>query len=271
MAGPVYRSIGASVTTSSSAVTLTPSLPALDTNANGLLLAVCVSKNNAVHATATAGWSLVNQTNSGASFTASLWKAAQGSAAPVFTWTGSAACSAQVSYFTAPEGPIDIGSLLGTVGAGLANPHTSVGGNTSADNALAVYLDVAGANTGLVPPTGWTENSDLGATAGAMRHTVGSKAIATSGTASGAISVSGANAAWVQFQVELKLVSPTPGLQVSKAEANAFMEPPAGFSTSKIETTTWLETNDFSVSKLEVNSWLEPVVVVIGSRRMSFM
>lgn len=256
MAGPSQQSIGA-FAASASAAALTPGLPTVDTNGNGGLLAICVSKNNAVHSTATSGWSKITQVNSGASFTVSLWKAAQGSAAPAFTWTGAAACSAQISYYTDPQNTVDAAgiALLGAAGSGTTSTHTSAGGNTTANNVDAVYIDVCAANTAVGTPAGWTEDSDAGSATSVTRHVFGEKAVATSGTASGAISVTGGNAAWVQFQV-----------QIAGTAAAAAMQ------ASKVEAFTWEDAADGAgASKAEVFTWLDQVAAASDRRRMSLM
>lgn len=270
MAGPVFRASG-SRSQSAGAASIAPAKPTVD-GQNGFLLAVVTSKNNATHATATGGWSQVgSQTNSGASFTASLWIAAEGAAAPTFTWTGSVACSAQIAYYSDPSNTMNIGvSVSGTTGTGATATHTSSAFTSDANDALAVYVDVAAANTAIAQPTGWTEDVDNGSATDAGRTAFGSKAIASSGSSSGAISVTGANAAWVQFQIELKGSAATAGLQVSKAAVAAFVEPPAGFDVAKASVAAWLETNDFRVSKMDAIAWLD-AVTPSDRRRTSLM
>lgn len=257
MAGPVFRANGARAT-SAGAATIAPAKPTVD-GQNGVLLAVVTSKNNATHATATPGWSLVgSQTNSGASFTASLWIAAESAGAPTFTWTGSVACSAQISYYSDPANSMNIGvSVIDTPSTGTTSPHSSAAINTDADNALAVYIDVAAANTALTNPAGWTQDVSGGSATDAGRTTFGSKAVASSGSSSGAISSAGAVAAWVQWQLELKGSTAAAGLQVSKASLVAWAEPPAGLDVSKATLAAWVETNDLRFSKVELIAWLD--------------
>jgi hypothetical protein len=257
MAGPVFRANGARAT-SAGAATIAPAKPTVD-GQNGVLLAVVTSKNNATHATGTAGWSLVgSQTNSGAGFTASLWIAAESAGAPTFTWTGSVACSAQISYYSDPANSMNIGvSVSGATGAGTTATHTSTAFTTDAANSLAVYVDVAAANTAIATPAGWTEDVDNGSATDAGRTAFGNKAIASSGASSGSISVTGANAAWVQFLVELRGSTPTAGLEVSKASLAAWAEPPAGLDVSKASLAAWVETNDLRFAKAELIAWLD--------------
>lgn len=269
MAGPLYNSVGTR-SQSAGAATLNPAKPTA-ASANGLMLAVVTSKNNATHSTATSGWTLVAQVNSGASFTASLWRAKGNAAAPTFTWVGSAACSAQIAYFDDPANAVDtaIGSI--TNNNGTTSTHSTSAITTTRDNILAVYVDVAAANTALATPSGWTENSDTGSATDAGQTTWGSKSVASSGGSSGAISVTGANAAWVQFQVEVMGEAAANSLQVSKAEMGAWVEPPSGLTMSKVEMGAWLDApNQFDVSKVEMGAWLDYVGVAGGRRKAMF-
>lgn len=267
MAGPLYRAIGTRAQ-SASAATLSPAKPTVD-GQNGLLLAVVTSKNNDTHSTATSGWALVGQVNSGASFTASLWKAAETAAAPTFTWSSAAACSARIGYYSDPANVVD--TTLGATSSsnGTANPHTSTAITTTRANSDVIYVDVAAANTTLAQPSGWVEDSDGGSATDAGQTTFGSKSVATSGSSSGAISVTGAAAAWVQWQVEVMGQAGTsPSLQTSKIEVGAWEEPLLGFTSSKIEVGAWLDApTEASFSKLEVGVWLEYVGTSAGRRR----
>jgi hypothetical protein len=270
VAGPLFRAAGAR-SASASAATLSPAKPAVD-GQKGMLLAAVTSKNNAAHSCPTSGWSQVGaQVNSGASFTASLWAAAETAAAPTFNWTGAAACSAQIGYYTDPANSMNIGSsVVGAAGSGTTSPHSSTALVTDAANVLAVLIDVAAANTALTAPAGWTLDISGGSATDAGRTTFGSKAIATTATSSGATSSAGAAAAWVQWQVELKGAAATAGLQVSKEDLAAFLEPKAGFDVSKFKAAAWLESNDFRTSKAELMAWLDSTGAG-GGRRTSLM
>ena len=251
---PFYVTTGARAQ-SASAATLTPAKPTIE-QSGGVLLAVVTSKNNATHATATSGWTRVGaQVNSGASFTASLWIAPASAAAPVFTWTGAVACSAQVAYYFDLAGPMDVSVNASSVNAGTGITHSCFGFNSTRANALAVYIDVAAGNLVLAQPTGWTERVDGGSATDVGRTVWGDKALGAAGSASGAISVAGANAAWVQWQVELR---------IALAAAN--------FEASKLETGAWLDVPEgLAVSKLEVGAWLEVGSEPVALRRRNFM
>lgn len=270
MAGPIFRGNGA-VAATASGTSLAPAKPTLDTNGNGAQLAIVTSKNNATHSTATSGWVKIAQTNSGASFTASLWIAAEGAAAPTFTWTGAAAGSAQIVYYTDPQNTMHNGvTVSGTTGAGVTTTHTSTGFNTDADNALAVYVDACAVSTAMAQPSGWTEDLDNGSGTSATRHVFGSKSVATSGSGSGNISVTGGNAAWVQFQIELKGSAASAGLQASKVGASAWLDP-SGLAVSKATVAAWLDTNDVRFAKVSVHAWLDSSGASPGRRRVSLM
>lgn len=239
MAGPVYRASGTRVQ-SASAATLTPGLPTVD-GQKGLLVCVVFSKNNATHSTSTIGWTKLGQQNSGASFTASIFTAPEGSAAPVITWTGAAACSARISYYSDPANTVDTTPGASSVSNGTTSTHTSTAINTTRANSLVIYVDVASANTAIATPSGWTEDADTGSATDAGRTAFGNKPVAGSGSSSGAISVTGAAAAWVQWQIEIMGGVATAGLQASKLEVGAWVEPAAGLAVSKLEVGIWIK------------------------------
>jgi hypothetical protein len=269
--GPTTRTLG-TLAASAGATTLTPALPAQDTNPKGVILAICATKNNAVHSTATSGWVNKTQVNSGAGWTVSLWAAPAGSAAPVFTWTGSVACSAQCVYYSDPQNTMSAAgvSVLGTPGTGTTSPHTSAGANTTAAAALVAYIDACAANASAGTSAGWTELFDNGSATSVSRFVWGDKQVPTSGTASGAISITGGVAAYVQFQVQLIGDTPPAGFQVTKEFMGAWLDPPGGVDFSKMEMLVWLDTNDVRFSKLEMLAWLDPVAAT-GHHSMSLM
>lgn len=265
MAGPAFVRAGAR-SQSASAASISPSKPTLGAQ-SGLLLCVVTSKNNATHSCATSGWALVTQVNSGANFTASLWRALEAAGAPTITWTGAAACSAQIAYYAAPDAPMD--TTLGTPSSstGTASPHTSAGITTARDNALAVLIDVAAANSGPSTPAGWTGDLSNGSGTDAGYTYFGSKPVATAGTGTGSISVAGAAAAWVQLQIELDGTVANNDFEVSKAEVAALYRPPSGFSAAKAEVAAlYRPPAGFAVSKAEVGAILR-YVGTSGRRR----
>jgi hypothetical protein len=202
--------------------------------------AVVQSDNNATHACADAAWQKLSQVNSGASFTASLWRAAEGAAAPTFTWTGSVPCAARIAYYADGSNVTEAAPGNSTSNSGATSTHSTSSIASTRDNSLFVYFDAANANTALAQPAGWTENEDNGSATDGGRIAFGSKAAPTSGTNSGAISIAGANAEWVQWQVELRVQLAT-GFQASKEAIAAWIEPVAGFASSKVDFYAWIE------------------------------
>ena len=266
MAGPIFNSVGTR-STSAGATSRAPAKPSA-ASANGLMLCVVTTKNNETHSTATAGWALLSQVNSGAGFTASLWHAKGDAVAPTFTWTSSVACSAQISYYDDPANVVDVVLGATTSNSGTTSTHSTSSVNTTRSNSLVVYADVAAANTALATPSGWTEDVDAGSATDAGRSTWGSKAVASSGSASGAISVTGANAAWVQWQVEVMGEAAPAGFQVSEVEVGAWEDVSPGFSASEVEVGAWLDRpNEFSVSEVEVGAWLDFTGLPAAARR----
>lgn len=238
MAGAEFISVGTR-SQAASDTGRTPALPSGVTSGRGVLLCAVHSKNNAVHSTATAGWTKVGQWDSGASFTVSLFMAVGGASAPAISWTGAAACAAQIAYYDDANNPVSATLGQTSFNTGTGNPHTSTGFNTTGDESLVVYFDVAAANTALGAPSGWTENNDAGSATDAGRHVWGSKKVPVEGSASGNISVSGANAAWVQGQVEI-LRDVQPGLMSVKLEVGGWLSVPDGLASSKLEVGAWL-------------------------------
>jgi hypothetical protein len=207
---PSYLNAGTRAN-SSGATSLSPALPASRTSGN-LLIAVAGSKNNFAHTCATAGWTKFAQQNSGTAWTVSLWvyRRTQGGVdgsetAPAITvGTSSVACFAQVIQYSGTFDPTDLLGGAVNVNAGTSSTHSCNGIVTTADNSLVIYIDAAAANTALATPTGWTEELDNGSNTGATRNANGSKSISAAGTSSGNISVTGASAAWVMWQIELR-------------------------------------------------------------------
>jgi hypothetical protein len=213
---------------SSGATALTPALPTGRSLGN-LLIAVVGSKNNFVHTSTSNGWTKYDQRNSGTGWTVSLWVykrysgGVDGSeAAPtIAVGSSSVACFAQVIQFS---GPFDVQDILAgamNVNTGTTSTHTCTGITTTADNSLAIYIDAAAADTALGTPSGWIEDLDNGSSTSATQNANGSKAITSVGTSSGNISVTGASAAWVMWQIELRSQSAQHAWVTSKFETDA--------------------------------------------------
>lgn len=203
MTSPIYQTFGAASVTAGDTLR-TPSLPL--TRSNGqLLIAGCCTKNNDVHSWSGTGWTKFDQVNSGSGFTASLaFCIVNGSeSAPTCSWTNSSAARALMTSWSGTDGanPFD-GAHNSNTGTGAT--HSCTGFNTTRNDSRVIYIDLANVNTTLATPSGWTENLDAGSGTSVSRHVIGGKDIATSGTASGDISVTGGAAEWVMWQIELR-------------------------------------------------------------------
>lgn len=199
MASP-YVNAG-SVSSAASVTSRAPGLPASRVTGN-ILVAVCSSGNNATHTWSGTGWSKIGSNiNSGASFTSSIgWCVINGSeGSPTISWTGAAGAVAIVWQLSGVA--ITQSFPSHNTNSGSTSTHSATGFTGSTTGSLAIYIDSANANTGLATPSGWTEHSDTGSATFAARVTLGSKKINTS--ASGNISVTGANAAWTMRIFEL--------------------------------------------------------------------
>lgn len=252
----VWKRVGNRVQ-SAGATSIAPLKPVtIEAPSAGILIAAVTSSNNDVHACATAGWILLDQEHSGAGFTASLWIAQANAANPTFTWTGSVACSAQISYYDDGSAVLDLSTVAISVANGTANPHTSASINTTRADSHVLYVDVAAANTAVAAPAGWTECSDAGSATDNGRHAWGGKNMSASGSASGAISITGAAAPWVQWQLEIRRTVPAQ-LEFSSAESGAWVAPDA-LAFSKVEAGAWLWPAATEFSKMEAGAWLAP-------------
>lgn len=258
MAGPVFVRAGALQGTASGA-NVNPAKPTVD-GAAGILIAVVASKNNTTHTTSTTGWSKLTQVNSGANWTVSIFYAAESAGAPTFSFGATVAGHGQIFYYADPANSVDLvlTSSASSSSTGATSTHTSTSINTTRDNSLVVYLDACSVSTALATPAGWTENIDNGSATSATRQGAGSKSVATSGSASGAISITAGNAAWVQYQLEIRGAAAGP-LDASKVEEGVWYEPAQdALSASKVEVGAWLVPNDnaLKASKVEQGVWL---------------
>jgi hypothetical protein len=238
MTAPAYGAVGTR-TQVAAGTSRAPALPAGRANGD-VLIAICGSKNNAAHSIAGTGWAaLTPQVDSGTGWTVSLWyRIVDGAeAAPTISWTGSVACFAQIIRYTrAPAEGSPFGAI-GTAGTGTTSPHAAPGITTTQSNSTVVYIGAAAANTGYGAVSGWTERADNGSATGASRNVIGEKAVAAAGTTTGATSATGANAAWVQWQIEITepLVTATGtgnGSAAGSAEAAVSVSAAASGNTS---------------------------------------
>ena len=195
--------VNASTTGSSAgATTLNGSVPASLVDGNILISHISVKNNETITVSGT-GWTKWNQVNSTAGFTDCLaWCLVSGTPPScTFTWSSSVACRT-ITYQYSGTARNPFGASLSNTGS--TSTHSNSGITTTRNNSMVIYIDGCAANTALATPAGWTENEDTGSSTAAIRGTMGSKAITSSGSASGSISVTGGNAAWVMWQIELK-------------------------------------------------------------------
>jgi hypothetical protein len=172
---------------------------------NGILIAVAISSNNATHNSTTTGWTKFAQLDAGATHTASIWIASESVVAGVtVTWSGAAAASGQIYYFSDPTGiPVLTTISVSSSNANLASPHTCPGFVTDSNNILGVYIDTTNSNGVHAQPTGWIEQSDQGSATSGQGIGLGTQTFAVSGTNTGSISMSGSTRAST-WQIELK-------------------------------------------------------------------
>lgn len=175
-----------------------------------------MSKNNATHSISGTGWtqctSSFPQTNSGASFTFSLWKrlvdGTEG--VPTVSWSGSVAAASQIVQINGADSTTPIGAVS-TAKTGTTSPWTTNAVNTTAPNSTVFIFAFGAANTSFATPTNWTGELDNGNATGASRNAAKQLAVPASGTSSGATSATGPAAAWVAVQIEfLALVNSSP-------------------------------------------------------------
>lgn len=207
MTTPTFLNIGTRIS-ASSGTSATPTINTTKVNGN-IVLAVVGSKNNATHSCSTAGWVKLDQRNSGTLWTVSLWAAfVTGTlASPAVTWTGSVANFAQIYQYT--RDAFDISETvaqavkIGAFNTGTTSTHSLASFNSTKANSLALYIFGTSANTAYATPSGWTEDVDSTGATGATRNGGGRKSLTTSGSASGAISITAGNAAWVGWALEM--------------------------------------------------------------------
>lgn len=214
-----YLNVG-TLSSFSGNTSVTPALPGLRANGN-ILIAEVMTKNGATHSLSGSGWTAIHaQQSNGSSMTVSRWwRWVDGTeAAPTISWSGSAAGYARIAQISRPnfdQGSAPFGAMSHNAGTGTT--HTSTGVTTTRDNSRVFYFDSGNANTAIATPSGWTEHFDAGSTfIGASRNACGSKAVDTSGTGSGNISVVGAAGVYIQSQIEV-LDAALPGDQYAVA------------------------------------------------------
>jgi len=238
-AGSVTYGAAGTYAASSGATSRNPALPTGVTSQSELWAAVG-SKNNATHSSSTSGWTKVAQQNSGASWTVSLWRYtgadATSASSITVTWTGSVASFGQSWREQGRRGTDPLGTP--SVNSGTTSTHSTTGVTTTSSGSRVMYVDSAAANTVLATPGSWTEDLDNGSATGTTHLTVGGRDLGSSGSSSGNISVTGAAAAWVQWQIELPAPQPaftmtaSSNITASGENTTAQLTPPSGNTAS---------------------------------------
>lgn len=243
-----------------SATSVTPALPTPSSflNSHGLLLAVVVVKSNAVITTVTPGWTKLYQDNSGAGVTVASFIAAGDATAPVLTWAGATGVAALTAFYDDTGQPVVKNAVGGTtVNSGSGTTTSTASFNTTRNESVVVYYNGMDVNTTLAAPGTWTEDADSGSATSAATVTIGSKAVATSGSASGAISaVAGTSGAWLQRQIELLVQTMPNNFYSVEFEVAPLSRIGTGFESAEFEVvplsriSTGFESAEFEVAPL---------------------
>ena len=202
-------------TGAASGTTMTQTVPASLVNGNLLIAIGCISNGDTITVSGT-GWSKFGQVSVGSTFTACLAYTIVSGTPPscVFSWTNTVA-NRSIAWQWSGTAAAPFGASASNTGS--TSTHSNSGITTTADASVVIYIDGAKANTALATPAGWTENSDVGSATAGMRTTAGLKAVNQGGSASGAISVTGAAADWVMWQIELLIPKPPLKYQLNQA------------------------------------------------------
>ena len=199
MAFPVPGTIGANAV-SASAATLTPALPATLVNGNVLIAQIQVLATGKTIATATTGWTIGDSVNTGNMSAAWAWTImATGRVAPVFTWTGAAACQAQIIQYSG-----NAATPTGAKAKATANASTTVTTNaitTTADNSLVLNILHTSTNQTIPLVADRTNITNVATADGSTRQCFGQVGISGSVTDNPSVTVTSAN--WVSFTIEV--------------------------------------------------------------------
>lgn len=168
------------------------------------------------------GWNLLNTRTFGTTRSRTVaWRIYDGTNVdPGLSWSGTADVWGRRHCWRDTKASGTPIAVLGTFGSGTGTTHTSTGGNTTEADVKAIYLDDANANTALGAPGGsWTERFDAGSATGPSRTAGGDQPIATAGTGSGNLSMTGAGTAWIQEQFEVYNSDAGDQLQLREVES----------------------------------------------------
>jgi hypothetical protein len=251
------------------AASLTPAIPTGLTD-NTILIAVAAAKSAADITTATAGWTRIDYATRSGPFSAAVFWAFPGAAAPVIM--GTTLVTAQVmafEYGNQKIAPSPIGVVSANNGSG--NPHSSTGFNATYDRTLAVLVDLAAANTFATAPAGWTNHVQAGSNTGASFTLFASRTLAAAGDPSGNPAFNGATNEWIQWQFEILLEQYPAGAVVDFLEPVAIMGPPAGGAFPIVEAVPWIRSGvGCEVAILEMVAWMREPTVISGRRRQVY-
>lgn len=202
---PFWNTSGTQVQTATVSALTVNSAPA--TRQVGDLEYCTLSKENTTAVGVSgSGWNLLTQTTFGTTRSSTYaWRIYNGTNVdPAFSWTTAADAWGRRHCFRDTQATGTPMAALGTVGTGTTTAHSSTGGNTTQADAMAMYSDECNANTALGAPGGsWTSRWDAGSATGPSRTSGGNQPIATAGTGSGNLSMTGGGTAWIQQQWEV--------------------------------------------------------------------
>jgi hypothetical protein len=181
-----FADVGTRANTSG-ATTLTPVIQSH--SVGDLLIALVAVKGTGTTINTPSGWTQIINVNSASTINVGIfYRVATGSDSnPVFTWTPTAQAIAIIARFTGTSAT-GVGTNGGS-STGSSNPHTSASFNSTAANSLAVAFDFDSSSSAEVnTPAGWTAANQVTGTQN-VAYSIFTKALTTSGSASGAISV----------------------------------------------------------------------------------
>lgn len=207
--GPRFFNAGAPISQTGNGVDINVPLPS-DLVTGAVLLGFVSSKNNQTH-TWPAGWTKVDQTSPASNFTQSwAWRIVDSTEGPtVNVLSGGVQTIAgfTMQYTEVNTSPIDSTSVGSSATAVTTRNIPSV--TTVSNNARVVYVIMAntgGSGTDAAPGGSWVERGDFG-NSPSTHITYGDQYVAVSGSASGAIALTGSvSAIYVARQIELNPV-----------------------------------------------------------------
>lgn len=192
------------IASSAGATTLTPALPS-STAGDALFAFTTKANSNAINTPA--GWlKIYTQGGPATTCESTLFFApyVTGMSAPVFSWSGSVACRAQVFGFTSTRG---MGATIGATGAraaGSGNPHTSTAITSTQLTSLFATFDAQLSSTAQPStPAGWNPVFANGDATSGFAFAIWSKASSSQGSSSGAISQNQTAVNWNENQNEI--------------------------------------------------------------------